>query len=145
MRCSGSLAPAHHGAICRISTDLLMRINRGMNPFTLNDCTRLRCRVVALDPSGKLYFANEKTSFCCAMIRAFSSIAELVFFVMSRIIFGTCNDDRTGMRKCQVGFRLFAAVKMSQTTMNIAAITGPSTMPFMPKTSSPPSVEISTT
>jgi hypothetical protein len=44
-----------------------------------------------------------------------------------------------------VGFRLFAAAKMSQTTMNIAAITGPSTMPFMPKTSSPPSVEISTT
>jgi hypothetical protein len=40
-----------------------------------------------------------------------------------------------------VGFRLFAAAKMSQTTMNIAAITGPSTMPFMPKTSSPPSVE----
>src|SRR2546429_5336066 len=43
-----------------------------------------------------------------------------------------------------VGFRRFDVARVSQTTMNIAAITGPSTMPFMPKTSSPPSVEIST-
>lgn len=42
-------------------------------------------------------------------------------------------------------FRRFDAERMSQTTMNIAAITGPRTMPFMPKISSPPSVEISTT
>jgi hypothetical protein len=44
-----------------------------------------------------------------------------------------------------VGFRRFDVARMSQTTMNIAAITGPSTMPFIPRTSSPPSVEISTT
>jgi hypothetical protein len=44
-----------------------------------------------------------------------------------------------------VGFRRFDVARMSQITMNMAAITGPSTMPFIPRTSSPPSVEISTT
>lgn len=35
--------------------------------------------------------------------------------------------------------------KMSQLTMKMAAISGPMTKPFKPKTSMPPSVEISTT
>lgn len=37
------------------------------------------------------------------------------------------------------------AAKMSQTAMNIAAITGPITKPLMPKIARPPSVVISTT
>ena len=37
------------------------------------------------------------------------------------------------------------AERISQTTMNIAAINGPSTIPFMPKISMPPSVDSSTT
>jgi hypothetical protein len=36
-------------------------------------------------------------------------------------------------------------VKMSQTAMNIAAITGPKTNPLIPKIEIPPSVENSTT
>jgi hypothetical protein len=37
------------------------------------------------------------------------------------------------------------AERMSQTTMNIAAINGPRTIPFIPKISRPPSVDSSTT